>query len=67
MFIIMLPIDIYIYLNPYEKGYTYIYIVIGIILLAISHWNLPGGRYLKNCQYVNSPHISDQLGTENAW
>ena len=31
----------YVYLNPYGEGYTNIYRVIGIILLAISHGNLP--------------------------
>ena len=37
----------YVYLNPYREGYTNIYRVIAIVLLAISHCllrNLPGGR-----------------------
>ena len=57
----------YVYLNPYGEGYTNMYQAISIILLAISDWNLPGGWLSKNCQYVDSPHISDQLVAENAW
>ena len=50
----------------------YIYIELSHNIFAIGPAvprNSPGGRYWKNCLYLNtltSPHISDQLGTENA-
>ena len=60
----------YVYLNPYRECYTNIYRVIGVILLVIS-WEIyrvgDNRRTTEKCQYVDSPHISDQLGTENAW